>query len=125
MSKKSKIPSERPPTAIEMASLKARSAGPTDQAGVQLTATASMTLPALTANIRMGETRQISSMGTLGEFVAARRKAKKLNQQDFADLAGVGRRFISEIEGGKETAQIGKILKVLNTLGIDLIVRDR
>ncbi|MDB5538220.1 MAG: helix-turn-helix domain protein [Devosia sp.] len=69
--------------------------------------------------------REIRSLDQLGDFVMTRRKAKKLTQQEFADLAGVGRRFVSELESGKPTAEIGKVLKVLNALGIDLIVKDR
>jgi y4mF family transcriptional regulator len=69
--------------------------------------------------------REIRSLDQLGESLMTRRKAKKLTQQEFADLAGVGRRFVSELEAGKPTAQIGKVLKVLNALGIDLIVKDR
>jgi len=69
--------------------------------------------------------RPILSPEQLGAFVAVRRKAKRLSQQDFGDLAGVGRRFVSELEGGKETAQIGKVMKVLQALGIDLVVRER
>ncbi|WP_354043375.1 helix-turn-helix transcriptional regulator [Devosia sp. UYZn731] len=69
--------------------------------------------------------REIRSLDQLGEFVMTRRKAKKLTQQEFADLAGVGRRFVSELESGKPTAEIGKVLKVLNALGIELIVKER
>ena len=37
-----------------------------------------------------------------------------------SQAADVGRRFVIELESGKETIQIGKFLKVLDTLGIDL-----
>lgn len=48
------------------------------------------------------------------------RKTQGLTQDDLAGLSGLGRRFISELENGKETAQIGKVLLVLNVLGIRL-----
>lgn len=78
-----------------------------------------------TLSAKLTVSREIRSLDQLGEFVMTRRKAKKLTQQGFADLAGVGRRFVSELESGKPTAEIGKVLKVLNALGIDLIVKDR
>lgn len=78
-----------------------------------------------TLSAKQTVSREIRSLDQLGEFVMTRRKAKKLTQQEFADLAGVGRRFVSELESGKPTAEIGKVLKVLNALGIDLIVKDR
>ena len=43
-----------------------------------------------------------------------------LTQEDLAGISGVGRRVISEIERGKETAQIGKVLLILAALGIGL-----
>jgi HTH-type transcriptional regulator / antitoxin HipB len=67
----------------------------------------------------------VSTVEAIGKAVARRRKAKHLSQQAFSDLAGVGRRFVSELESGKPTAEIGKVLKVLNALGIDLMLRDR
>jgi y4mF family transcriptional regulator len=50
--------------------------------------------------------------------VQAARKAQKLSQEDLAGVTNTGRRFISELESGKETAQIGKTLHVLKSLGI-------
>lgn len=41
-----------------------------------------------------------------------------LTQPDLAMTAGVGLRFIVEVEKGKPTAQVGKVLRVLRTLGI-------
>ncbi|MET3900379.1 y4mF family transcriptional regulator [Devosia sp. UYZn731] len=78
-----------------------------------------------TLSAKLTVSREIRSLDQLGEFVMTRRKAKKLTQQEFADLAGVGRRFVSELESGKPTAEIGKVLKVLNALGIELIVKER
>jgi HTH-type transcriptional regulator / antitoxin HipB len=49
---------------------------------------------------------------------AARRKLK-MRQADLAAAAGVGVRFLIELEAGKPTAQLGKTLAVLNALGLD------
>jgi HTH-type transcriptional regulator/antitoxin HipB len=67
----------------------------------------------------------IHTTADLGKIVQAARKAQKLSQDDLAGLTGTGRRFISELESGKETAQLGKILHVLRSLGISLITNHK
>ena len=67
----------------------------------------------------------IRSSEQLGDAVARSRKTKGYSQQEFADLAGVGRRFVSDLENGKPTAEIGKVLQVLTALGLDLELRAR
>lgn len=54
------------------------------------------------------------------------RKRQGLRQDQLAGAAGVGLRFLIELEAGKETAQLGKTLAVLNALGckIELTGRD-
>lgn len=52
---------------------------------------------------------------------AAVRKARKdagLRQDELAGAAGVGTRFVIELEAGKPTIQLGKTLQVMNALGI-------
>ena len=46
------------------------------------------------------------------------RRERRLTQSELADQAGVGRRFLAELEAGKETAQLGKALRVLAMLGV-------
>ena len=50
-------------------------------------------------------------------IVRAARKAQGLRQHELAGAAGVGLRFIVDLEAGKPTAQLGKALKVLEALG--------
>lgn len=57
----------------------------------------------------------------VGSAVRKARKAKGLTQEDLALASGTGLRFISELEGGKETCQLGKVLNVLNALAINLM----
>lgn len=61
----------------------------------------------------------------LASFVLARRKELFLTQIDAAGLCGVGVRFLSDLENGKETLQLGKVLLVLARLGIVLKVENR
>lgn len=55
---------------------------------------------------------------TFGDLVRARRKALGLRQEDVALAAGVGRRFVIELEAGKSTCQLGPTLLVAAALGI-------
>ncbi|CAN1517192.1 couple_hipB, transcriptional regulator, y4mF family [Rhabdaerophilaceae bacterium] len=53
----------------------------------------------------------------IGDIVRSTRKAAGLRQDELAGAAGVGLRFIVDLEAGKPTAQIGKTLQVLAALG--------
>ena len=77
------------------------------------------------AIVRTPSPFRVETIASLGLFVAAHRKAGGYTQQQFADLAGVGRRFVSELEGGKPTVETGKVLQVLTALGVDVFVQGR
>ncbi|MFN3960291.1 MAG: type II toxin-antitoxin system Y4mF family antitoxin [Parvularculaceae bacterium] len=53
----------------------------------------------------------------IGSKIRELRKRQGLRQDQLAGAAGVGLRFLIELEAGKETAQLGKTLAVLNALG--------
>ncbi len=53
----------------------------------------------------------------IGDIVRAARKDTGLRQHELAGTAGVGLRFIVDLEAGKPTAHIGKVLQVLAALG--------
>jgi y4mF family transcriptional regulator len=75
-------------------------------------------------NISNG-TRVVTSSKVLGELLRAKRKGQHLTQGQVAAYCGVSTKFISEVERGKETAEIGKVLLLLNTVGIDLYADSR
>ncbi len=56
----------------------------------------------------------------LGRLIKKERKAMGLTQAELALTSGTGMRFLSDLENGKPTCQLGKTLTVLNTLGIRL-----
>jgi HTH-type transcriptional regulator/antitoxin HipB len=60
-----------------------------------------------------------------GDFVKKRRKALEMNQGDLALVSGTGVRFISDLENGKETCELGKALTVLANLGVELAFKPR
>ena len=57
---------------------------------------------------------------SLGLLVRRERKAQKLKQSELAAVSGVGVRFIVDLEAGKPTLQLGKVLQVITTLGCEV-----
>jgi len=68
---------------------------------------------------------KIYSTKKLGQAVRAKRKADGLTQAKAAALCDVGVRFISDLENGKATVELGKALSVLSGLGLTIDVRPR
>lgn len=58
---------------------------------------------------------------SLSQFVATRRKSLKLTQPELAAKAGVGLRFVRELEGGKATLRMDKVNDVLHLFGHQLV----
>ena len=67
----------------------------------------------------------IRTAAELGAAIRTKRREIGLRQAELAGLAGVGTRFLSELENGKETAALGKALRVLHRLGIEVWLRER
>jgi y4mF family transcriptional regulator len=59
----------------------------------------------------------ISTAHDLGAALRAARKRLKLTQPELALAAGVGVRFIVELEGGKPTVRLEQVLRVIDALG--------
>jgi HTH-type transcriptional regulator / antitoxin HipB len=62
----------------------------------------------------------LRTIADLGTAIRSARLARGWTQDQLAERAGVSRRWVSEMEGGKSTAQIGKILVALEALDIEL-----
>jgi y4mF family transcriptional regulator len=60
-------------------------------------------------------------MNNLSSFIKYQRKKLKLTQEELAAKAGVGIRFIRELEQGKETVQLDKVNQVLALFGFNLL----
>jgi y4mF family transcriptional regulator len=56
----------------------------------------------------------------LAQLIKQKRKKLKLTQVDLAQKAGVGLRFLRELESGKITLRMDKVNQVLNLLGYEL-----
>ncbi len=61
----------------------------------------------------------------LGKVTRAHRKSRSISLETLGGLGNLGKRFLSEFERGKETAEIGKIFKALNTLGLEVTIQPR
>ena len=56
---------------------------------------------------------KVVTTADIGTAVRKKRKKDGLTLADAAALSGVGYRFMSDLENGKETAQVGKILAII------------
>lgn len=66
----------------------------------------------------------ITTAADLGTAIRAARKARGLRLEDLALAAGVGPRFLSELERGKASVRLEETLRVLAALGLRLHVED-
>ena len=60
----------------------------------------------------------------LGAALKAARIARGLRLDDLALAAGVGRRFVGELERGKPTVRLAETLRVAEALGVSITVND-
>jgi len=58
----------------------------------------------------------------IGELIKTVRKEQGFTQAEAAGYLNVGIRFLSELENGKPTAQLGKVLQVLEGLGYETVL---
>lgn len=65
------------------------------------------------------------SLEHLGQLIRTTRKAQGLRLADAAGLCGVSMRFLSELENGRDTCSMRRVMHVCQTLGIDLYARRR
>ncbi len=68
----------------------------------------------------MVTTTPIQTAADLGKAIRRQRKSDNLTLADVAGLTNVGVRFLSELENGKPTVRLDKLLRVINALGLQL-----
>lgn len=66
----------------------------------------------------------LQTVKDIGNLVKETRKKQNFTQIELAQLSNVGTRFLSDLENGKPTCEIEKVLKVLSNLGIKLEVNN-
>ena len=62
---------------------------------------------------------------SLGSAIKERRKELNFTQKFLSEVTGLSSSFISDLEHGKETTEIGKVLFLINTLGLNFILEKR
>lgn len=62
---------------------------------------------------------------SLGQAIRERRKELKYTQAYLSEFTGLSVTFISDLERGKPTAEIEKTIRLVNVLGMDLLVEKR
>jgi HTH-type transcriptional regulator/antitoxin HipB len=60
----------------------------------------------------------------LGAAIRTRRRELALTQQQLAELAGCGLAFLYDLERGKRSVRLDKVLEVLEVLGLELHVEE-
>lgn len=68
----------------------------------------------------IGNMGLIATPADLGTAIRRARKAAGLHQRELAGLAGVGTRFLIELEAGKPTVRLDKLLAVMAALGLTM-----
>ena len=68
---------------------------------------------------------KITDAESLGQAIRARRKELHYTQAYLAEFTGLSITFISDLERGKPTAEIGKTLLLMHTLGLDVFAKKR
>jgi len=68
---------------------------------------------------------QIKTAAELGAVIRAFRKNRHLTLEKVSGLSNLSMRFLSELERGKATAELGKVLEALSILGLEVIIQPR
>lgn len=68
---------------------------------------------------------KITDAKSLGAAIRARRKELHYTQSYISEFTGLSITFISDLERGKSTAEIGKTIVLMQTLGMDLYAEGR
>lgn len=67
----------------------------------------------------------VKTVGDLGEFVRQYRQLQKMSQADIVGLANIGNRFMVDLEKGKPTIQLQKVLDVIDLLGLEIVIQKK
>ena len=62
---------------------------------------------------------------SFGLALKQRRKEMNYTQREISELTGFSISFISDLENGKSTAELGKAIYLANVLGLDIDIKDR
>lgn len=73
----------------------------------------------------IGGAMKITDAKSFGEALRKRRKELGYTQSYISEFTGFSVSFLSDLENGKSTAELGKALYLANTLGLDITIEAR
>lgn len=82
-------------------------------------------MPETPKNFPRGHISVVRSSADMAQLVRDQRRALKLRQIDLAGIGNTGNRLIVDIEKGKPTVQLQKVLDLLDLLGLELVAREK
>lgn len=68
---------------------------------------------------------QVNDSLSLGQAIRNRRKELSYTQKYISEITGFSMSFLSDLENGKATCEIGRTLHIMNLLGLNLTVEAR
>ena len=68
---------------------------------------------------------KITNTKEFGSIIKSRRKTLKYTQAFLSEFSGMSISFISDVENGKSTAELGKVIALANILGLDININVR
>jgi HTH-type transcriptional regulator/antitoxin HipB len=67
---------------------------------------------------------RIYTTASLGDAIRHYRIAEGITQAQLAEMAGLQRSYLSELENGKETEQLKRVLRILRQLGVRMTLDE-
>lgn len=68
---------------------------------------------------------RITDVVSLGKAIRERRKKLGFTQAYLSEVTGLSVTFISDLENGKATIELGKTILLINMLGMDVLLEER
>lgn len=72
-----------------------------------------------------GQSFRIKDVADFGKAVKNRRKELGYTQKDLSEITGISASFLSDLENGKATVELGKVLTVVSLLGLNIYCSKR
>lgn len=67
----------------------------------------------------------VDNLRAIAELLRDERRRRGLTQAEFAELLGVHRSYLAELEAGRGTLQLRRLVQALNAMGVDLVALPR
>ena len=68
---------------------------------------------------------KINDASEFGKAIRKRRKELNYTQRDLSEFTGFSISYLSDLENGKQTTELGKAIYIANLLGIDVLLQER